>query len=213
MRSRAGRRAALIVLAKAPEPGAVKTRLAPHIGASAAVALHTRLLERTLLTARQARCGPVELHGAPHARHPFFVACAQRFGVRLRPQSGGDVGRRMLRALESTLRRADYAVLVGSDCPDLTPADLRAALRALQDGQDAVVAPAEDGGYALIGVRRAAKLLFAGLPWSTSRVFGATRRRLARLGWRWTQLRTVWDVDRHEDVLRLESTGIFHELR
>ncbi len=208
MRSRAERRAALIVLAKAPQPGAVKTRLGPLLGAEAAAALHARLVEHTLRTARQARCAPLELHCAPHARHPFFLACARSFGARLRPQASGDLGRRMQRALEQALRGADYAVLVGTDCPSLRPEDLRAALRALRTGKDAVFAPAEDGGYALVGVRRASKRLFAGMPWGTGRVFGATRRRLARLGWRWTRLRAVWDIDRPEDYLRLERARL-----
>ena len=212
MRSRAERRAALVVLAKSPEPGAVKTRLAPLLGSGGAADLHARLVERMLRTARAAHGARLELHGAPH-RHPFFLACARRFGARLRAQGGGDLGRRMLRALEGALRAADYAVLVGTDCPALRPGDLRAALRALREGNDAVFAPAEDGGYALVGVRRAAKALFAGVPWGTARVFGATRRRLARLGWRWVRLRTVWDVDRPEDYARLEREGVLKGVR
>jgi uncharacterized protein len=207
MRSRAERRAALVVLAKAPAPGTVKTRLAPLLGAQGAAALHARLLERTLGTVLRARCARVELHGAPH-RDPFLLAAATRFGVQLRAQGSGDLGRRMLRALERALREADYALLVGTDCPDLRPQDLRAALRALHRGHDAVFAPAEDGGYGLVGVRRASKRLFAGVPWGTARVFDATRRRLARLGWRWAHLRTLWDVDRPEDYARLEREGL-----
>lgn len=198
----------LIVFAKAPEPGAAKTRLAPLLGADAAAALHARLVERALRTALRARSGRVELHAAPDARHPFFLACARRHGVRLRPQGAGDLGVRMRRALEQALARADCAVLIGSDCPSLQAADLRAAVGALRRGARAVLAPAEDGGYALIGLRRSAKPLFAGIPWGSERVFAATRRRLARLGWRWRQLRSVWDVDRPEDYSRLERTGL-----
>lgn len=210
MRTRAERRAVLIVLAKAPEPGAVKTRLAPLLGLEAAAALHARLLERTLRTAHEARGARIELHGAPH-RHAFFLACRRRFGVRLCAQGGGDLGRRMHAALERALRGADYAVLVGTDCPSLRPQDLRAALRALERGRDAVLAPAEDGGYGLVGVRRSSKRLFTGVPWGTKRVFDATRRRLARLGWRWTRLRTLWDVDRSEDYLRLERARLLRD--
>ena len=128
----------------------------------------------------------------------------KQFDVRLRPQGRGDLGERMLRAL----RRHPGAVLIGSDCPALRPADLRAAARALRGGADAVLAPAEDGGYALIGVRRAARTLFDGVDWGSARVLAQTRRRLRRLGWRWTELRTVWDVDRPEDVLRLRKSRL-----
>jgi rSAM/selenodomain-associated transferase 1 len=210
MRSRAERRAALVVLTKAPVPGTVKTRLVPLLGAEDAAALHARLLEHMLGTALRARCARVELHGAPH-RDPFLLAAAARFGVRLRAQGGGDLGRRMLRALERALRDADYALLVGTDCPALRPQDLRAALKALRCGHDAVLVPTEDGGYALVGLRRASKRLFAGVPWGTARVFDATRRRLARLGWRWAHLRTLWDVDRPEDYARLEREGLLSD--
>lgn len=197
----------LIVFARAPEPGRVKTRLAPLLGAGGAAALHAWLVERSLRTALRARCARVELHGTPQAHHPFFLACARRYGVRLRAQGAGDLGARMHRALERALASAPCAVLIGSDCPSLRPEDLRAAVRALQGGEQAVCTPAEDGGYALIGLRRSARGLFAGVPWGSASVFAATRRRLARLGWSWRSLPTVWDVDRPEDYDRLKRAG------
>ncbi len=131
-----------------------------------------------------------------------------RFGVRLRSQGPGNVGDRMHRALARALRRHPYAVLIGSDCPALRPSDLHAALRALQAGADAVLSPAEDGGYPLIGLRRVSRRLFDGLSWGSSRVLEQTRDRLERLGWRWQELRTLWDVDRPEDVLRLRRSRL-----
>ena len=106
------------------------------------------------------------------------------------------------------LRRNPCAVLIGSDCPSLKPADLRAAARALHAGADAVLSPAEDGGYALIGVRRAARGLFTGIEWGSAQVLAQTRRRLRRLRWQWTELRTLWDVDRPEDVARLRRSRL-----
>ncbi len=193
----------LIVFAKAPRPGRVKTRLAPLLGAAGAARLHARLVERALDTAVAARCGRVELHCAPGVRHPFFAALARRHGLTLRAQGRGDLGARMHRAFERALRAAGAAVLIGSDCPALRPADLRAAMRALGDGADAVLAPAEDGGYALIGLRRASRRVFARVAWGGPDVLARTRRRLARLGWRWVELSTLWDVDRPEDYARL----------
>jgi glycosyltransferase A (GT-A) superfamily protein (DUF2064 family) len=109
----------------------------------------------------------------------------------------------MYRAFKHALRSRPYVVLIGSDCPVLRRADLRAAARALQTGAEAVLSPAEDGGYALIGLRRVSRRLFHGVAWSTPEVLAQTRRRLRPLRWRWKELRTLWDVDRPEDVARL----------
>ena len=192
----------LLVFARAPEPGRVKTRLVPLLGERGAARLHAQLVERTLNTAQAAGFGNVYLYSA--GKSPFFEKMRKRFGVQLRSQGKGNLGERMYRAL----RRHPGAVLIGSDCPALRPADLRAAARALRSGADAVLAPAEDGGYALIGARRAARTLFDGVAWGSARVLAQTRRRLRRLGWRWTELRTVWDVDRPEDVARLRKSGL-----
>jgi len=193
----------LIVFARAPRPGRVKSRLVSALGAAGAARLHARLLARAVATARAARCGTVELHCAPHAGHPLFRMLARRHGIRLRTQAGGDLGARMHGALEGALRRADAAVLIGSDCPALRAADIRAAFAALRGGADVVLAPAEDGGYPLIGLKRASKTLFEGVPWGGPRVLAETRARAARLGWSVTLLRTLWDVDRPGDVARL----------
>jgi rSAM/selenodomain-associated transferase 1 len=162
------------------------------------------MVERTLRTALAARIGRVELYCSAGINNPYFKKIKKRFGIRLRPQGRGDLGERMYRAL----RRHPGAVLIGTDCPALRPADLRAAARALQAGFDAVLSPAEDGGYPLIGLRRVSRRLFEGISWGSARVLEQTRRRLARLGWRWTELRTLWDVDRPEDVARLRRCGL-----
>jgi rSAM/selenodomain-associated transferase 1 len=182
----------------------VKTRLVTLLGEKGAARLHARLVEKTLRTARAAGFGRVYLYGAPGIRGKFFGDMKRRFGVQLRPQGEGDLGDRMYRAL----RRHPGAVLIGSDCPALRPSDLRAAVRALRAGADAVLCPAEDGGYPLIGLRRAERSLFDGVAWGSARVLGQTRRRLARLGWRWKELRRLWDVDRPDDVLRLQRSGL-----
>lgn len=196
----------IVVFAKAPQPGRVKTRLAAALGAEAAARLHGRLLERAVATALAAGCGPVELHGSP-ARHGYLRRLALRHGIRLVSQSEGDVGTRMYEAFRRGLRRHARMILIGSDCPELAPADLRRAGRLLR-GCDAVIAPAEDGGYPLIGLRRASAAVFEGVEWSTEAVMAQTRERLARLGWRSRELRTLWDVDRPADLARLRTAGL-----
>ena len=196
----------IVVFAKAPQPGRVKTRLAATIGAEAAARLHARLLERTVATALAADCGAVELHGAPGG-HRFLRALARHRALVLRDQGQGDLGARMLRAFRSGLRPRMRMILIGSDCPALQAADLRRASRLLCS-YDAVLAPAEDGGYPLIGLRRASARLFEGIPWGTDLVLAQTRQRLAALGWRWRELRTLWDVDRPEDFERLRASRL-----
>ena len=186
----------------------MKTRLVPLLGAKGAARLHARLVERTLCTALAAGFGRVYLHCSPGVTHIFFKKNKKRFGVCLQPQGGGNLGERMYRAFRQVLRRHVHAVLIGSDCPALTPADLRTAARVLKAGADAVLSPAEDGGYALIGLRRVSRRLFDGISWGGPEVLEQTRARLRRLRWRCTELRTVWDVDRPEDVARLRKARL-----
>ncbi len=194
----------LIVFAKAPQAGRVKTRLVPLLGEQGAARFQARLIERTVELAAHANFRRIELHCTPSVRHPLFRRLAQRHGIALLPQRGADLGERMQRACERALRRARAVVLIGTDCPAMKPADLRAAQRALLGRATVVVAPAEDGGYALLGVRRVSARLFSAIDWGSSAVLGLTRERLRDLGWHWRELRTLWDVDRPEDHARMK---------
>ena len=183
----------IIVFAKAPLPGQAKTRLIPRLGAWGAARLHERLMRHALRTAQAADCGPVELHLA--RRHSKFRGASL--------QRGRDLGERMQQALASARRRHSIAILIGSDCPVLTPRELRQAARWLRGGYDAVLAPAEDGGYALIALRRVPESLFEHIEWGGPQVYADTVKRLQ--GYRWRALRRVWDVDRPDDLQRLRS--------
>lgn len=194
--------ARLLVFAKAPTPGQVKTRLAGRLGFGGAAKLYRQLLQRTLRLARAARLCPVELWCAPDARHGFFVACRREYGVRLRRQGAGDLGQRMKRALNRALAAGHPAVLIGGDCVSLSAADLRAALDLLDQGQPAVLGPAMDGGYVLIGLSRPCPGLFQGVAWGTASVLAATRRRLRRANRAWAELPLGWDVDTPNDLRR-----------
>jgi len=193
-----------MVFAKAPRPGRVKTRLIPALGETGAAQLQQQLIERTLRTAAAAGLGGVELWCAPGPDEPYFSDCAKRPELSVRAQGEGDLGQRMARALESALAEGSPGLLIGCDCPALTPAYLREAADALAGGDDAVFGPAEDGGYVLVGVARSpAAELFEAIIWGGSTVMQETRARLARGNWRWRELATLWDVDRPEDLVRL----------
>lgn len=194
----------LQVFAKAPIPGHAKTRLAPAIGASAAAELHARLVRRTLATAVGAGVAEVELWCSPGVDHAFFTACRDRFGVALHAQPTSDLGARIGAGLTDGLARSPRVVVTGTDCPTLTAADLHDAFAALADGTDAVLGPATDGGYYLIGMRRVEACLFSGIDWGGPEVLAQTRARLVALGWAWHELATRWDVDRPEDLARLD---------
>ena len=197
----------VVVLAKAPEPGLAKTRLIPALGAAGAAALQARLTRHALRTALAAAVGPVELCCTPAAGHPFFRACARDFAITLSQQIGADLGARMAHACARLLLRGPV-ILIGSDCPALVPADLREAAQALGADCDAVIAPAEDGGYVLIGIGRPQPDLFHGIAWGTASVLAEQRARLAARGLRWRELRTLWDVDRPADLARLTEPGL-----
>ncbi|MEO8038839.1 MAG: TIGR04282 family arsenosugar biosynthesis glycosyltransferase [Betaproteobacteria bacterium] len=196
-------RPAVLLFAKAPEPGQVKTRLAPELGNGAAAVLAARLTLRALETAYEADVGPVELWCAPDTTHPFFDVCRRRHGVPLRAQSGTDIGVRMAHALRAALADHRAALLIGTDVPAMTAPDLRAAATALASDHDAVFGPAEDGGYWLVGLKAVDDALFVDLPWGTAQVLAATRERCAALGLRVAEVATRWDVDRPEDLTRL----------
>ena len=200
---------AIAVLAKAPLPGFAKTRLIPALGAEGAALLQARLVEHSVATACAARSGPVTLWGAPDESHPLFQAIGARLGVTLARQDAGDLGERML----ATVAAADMPVLViGTDCPALTSDHLRTAADILRSGADAAIIPAEDGGYALIGLRAPARTLFSEMRWSVPSVMEETRRRLRDLGMRWQEPVTLWDLDLPEDIERLREIGLHNLL-
>ncbi|ADJ28696.1 TIGR04282 family arsenosugar biosynthesis glycosyltransferase [Nitrosococcus watsonii] len=195
----------LLVFAKAPVPGRAKTRLIPALGARRAALLQWRLAEHTLAMATEAKLCPVDLWCDPDTRHPFFIHCQRKFGVPLQSQRGADLGRRMYGALTVALRQAKGAVLIGTDCPGLNSEDLHGAFAALAAGAEVVLVPAEDGGYVLIGVRCCSWRLFSGICWGSDQVLQQTRTRLQMLNWQGKELGPRWDVDRPDDLKRIEQ--------
>ncbi len=198
----------ILVFAKAPIPGEVKTRLFSFMDPETATALHKKLVFQTLNMAVESKSGSVELWCAPTIEHPFFIQCAEKFKVERHCQAEGDLGRRMAYAFGETLEKAPMALLIGTDCPSLKPDDLKEAKKVLKQGTPVVISPAEDGGYVLIGLRQYESTLFEGISWGTHSVLKETRERLRRLKWRWRELPERWDVDRPEDVERLRNSGL-----
>ncbi len=192
--------AVILVFAKAPIVGDVKTRLIPTLGAAAATDLHTQLVRHTLTTVVHADICPVQLWCAPNTRHVFFAECQRGFGVTLHEQQGSNLGARMAHAFDAALQEYPQAVIIGSDCPLLTAQDITTTLSVLRTNCNAVLGPAQDGGYVLLGLKQAPSALFDHIPWGTANVLALTHERLQQLQWRVTELAPHWDVDRPEDL-------------
>ena len=195
---------ALIVFGREPRPGQVKTRLIPALGAEGAARLYRRLLSTTLAIAAETPAERRALWLDGPERDGMAANQARRFGLSVHQQHGGDLGGRMAHAFGQTLSNETSAVLIGSDCPEYTAAYLTDAFDALRHA-DAVIGPAGDGGYVLIGLRRRDRRLFDGIAWGGDGVLTATRERLKRLAWSWYELPTLHDLDRPEDLDRFPA--------
>ena len=187
------------IFAKAPVAGQVKTRLIPALGVSEATDLARRLLIYALQ--QFTPYFTVQLWCTPDPYHPFFIDCQQQFPtITLHTQQGAELGARMAYALGSTGNTP--TVLIGSDCPSLTVVDIQLALQKLVETDAVVLAPAEDGGYVLVGMCQVYPAVFTQIAWSTPHVLTQTRQRLAALQVPYWELPTRWDVDRVEDIAR-----------
>jgi rSAM/selenodomain-associated transferase 1 len=202
--------ATLQVFARAPVPGRVKTRLARTIGTEEATSAYRTLAERTLATAVAARragvVGAIELWLDPESDPAAITSWRDRFGVTIETQAGDDLGARMRNALRSSTARGIPALLVGTDVPGYDVAYLARAAAALER-HDAVIGPAEDGGYVLVGLVRDIDV-FGGVPWSTPEVMAATRTLLAAAGASHVELPPLWDVDTVDNYLRWRESPV-----
>lgn len=196
----------IVVLAKAPVPGRVKTRLIPALGAAGAADLAKRLLAHTLEQAMAAGIGSVELCASPAVSHPDWADQTLPMGLETSDQGEGDLGARMARAARGHLGVGGVAgwrvLLIGTDCPALSATRMREAAKALND-HEAAVYPAQDGGYVLLGLRAFHPSLFSDLPWSTSAVAALTLERLRALGWRVWVGEQLQDIDEPADLVHL----------
>jgi rSAM/selenodomain-associated transferase 1 len=194
----------LLVFSKAPVAGKVKTRLIPALGAEGAAQLHQELLTICLDKVTAAKNVDVALWCSPDTDHPYFAAQPlPRY-----PQQGGDLGEKMAYALEQALTVCDQAVLLGTDSPALSLSTLMLGLDSLRSGYDAVIVPAEDGGYVAIGMRHVDRAVFEGVNWGSDQVYAQTVERFEQLGWRWKALEMCWDIDRPNDLERYKNWKI-----
>jgi hypothetical protein len=194
-------RTTLYLFCRAPEPGAVKTRLARTIGDAAAARLYAAFLADVCATAAGVGDAGV-LAVAGDAAHPALRALAEAHGYRIEPQVAGDLGARMAAALAAGQAGGGAAIVIGSDAPLVPRADLVEARRLLAD-HPVVLGPATDGGYWLLGARRPVPEILSGMAWSTSGLLAETLSRLR--GERVGLLPFHYDVDEAADLALLRA--------
>ncbi|HEX8579357.1 MAG TPA: TIGR04282 family arsenosugar biosynthesis glycosyltransferase, partial [Allosphingosinicella sp.] len=189
----------VVIFAKAPVPGKVKTRLIPALGAEGAAKLAGEMLEHIVTEARASGLA-VELCGEPDPVE-WYSGPPLHFNA----QGGGDLGQRLGRAAERVLRQ-EPVLLIGADCPNLDRRRLSSAAEALAT-HDAVIHPAVDGGYVLLGLNRFEASLFEAIAWSTNTVAAETLTRIEALGWSLDVRETLTDVDTPADLNSLSPAG------
>jgi uncharacterized protein len=195
--------ARILLFAKTPRKGHVKTRLQPLLGEQGACDLHAALIRycwRQLLADQVAQpelwvseCDVSRFFDTLRASHEYHV------------QQGECLGARMNHAISQALRSASYVLVVGADCPAVDSAYLIDALGRLRQGVPVVLGPAEDGGYVLVGMSDPHEHMFQNIAWGTDQVMIQTRARLQESGTKWIELPPCWDVDRPEDLSRLAA--------
>jgi hypothetical protein len=192
-------RAAILVFVRAPEAGRVKTRLAASIGADAALRVYRRLAEHTVREALAVAGAEVRVHFTP-ADAEAAVRAWLGDGPALLPQAEGDLGERMRDAFAQAFADGHRrVVIIGSDLPEMRTDLLRRAIAPL-DEHEAVIGPARDGGYYLLGLTWLVEGVFDGIAWSTPGVLAATLERLAAAGITPALLESLTDVDEVGDL-------------
>lgn len=193
---------ALIFFCRRPAAGKVKTRLAASLGGDLAAGLYACFLKDLARAALKCGAEVFLFHTPPAGDGPALKRLLKE-DFKYLPQRGADLGERMMNAFVSVFREGyGKAVIIGSDTPDLRAADLRKAFRAL-DGKPAVIGPAYDGGYYLLGFNRGnfQPAAFSGITWSRADVFSRTISRLRAGGCAPARLKKRHDIDTLKDLL------------
>ena len=189
----------LILFAKSPVPGRVKTRLMPELSAQQAADVATLLIKRTVQLAVSNWSGPIALHTYPDTEHEVFRDLSDTHGLRLAAQKQGDLGEKMCSAISELTERGIPAAVMGCDVPHCPGALLREAHELLQQGRN-IIGPTVDGGYYLIGLQQAWPEIFSGIRWGSDHVMQNTLEAAQRCGIRFTLLARLRDIDRFEDL-------------
>ena len=190
----------IALMVRVPVAGQVKTRLIPKLGTEGACRLYRAMVDHIL---KQAGATGLPIHlfftgGLPEQLPPSWQQAAASIAL----QQGSDLGARMAHAFATCFQRAERVVLIGSDIPDMGAEILIRAWEGLAD-HGVVLAPALDGGYCLLALKRGVEVsgIFRDMPWSTDQVLAITRQRLGQFKHRVCLLPPLRDIDTPEDLL------------
>ena len=191
----------LLIFTKSPVLGEVKTRLQPDYSEEQSLTVHKNLLLNTLTKTTAINGVDIELCCTPDRTTSFFMNCENNFPVALSNQYGADLGERMAFAFSVALQKYEKVVVIGTDCPDINEAYISQAFASLAEN-NAVIGPAVDGGYVLLGLRQYSLKVFQNISWGSGTVFVQTENALNELSWSYKELDIMHDVDRPEDLQR-----------
>lgn len=196
----------VIQFAKLPELYRVKTRMQPQLNASQSLALHCDLTEHSFRVLSDSSCWDYQLWVTARSETPdFFDTLTMGGSAQIHIQQGVDLGERMAYALQRVLESYRYAVIVGSDCPQLDQASLNQLVSKLESGDQAVLIPACDGGYVALGLSEFSGNIFKRVEWGSDKVLDQTLVRVRALNWRYSLAEPLADVDRAEDLRGLDG--------
>lgn len=210
--------ARIALIAKAPVAGFAKTRLIPALGEQGSAKIAKRLLEHATSQAVAAELGNTYLFASPFPLSKWPDVCIPD-SLRVFPQADGDLGNRLIQACltmnddeggtnsfaqqelasEQTVELDSPIILMGTDCPSLTVQVLRQCAAELNQ-VDACLIPASDGGYVALGLKRLHRSIFTDIAWSTEVVCSTTEQRFDALGWSYSKLPTMHDIDEQQDL-------------
>jgi len=192
----------LVMMARRPEAGRVKTRLCPPLTAEQAAMLYTAFLHDLVELLRRIPAVHLLIAYTPDTAGDYFAALAP--DIARRPQRGIDLSARLATITTDLFDEgAPAVVVIGSDSPALPAASIEEACAALTNGADLVLGPADDGGYYLVGLRQSMPVLFTNVVMSTATVLHDTLVIAEQLGLRTTLLARWYDVDTFADLKRL----------
>ncbi len=188
---------------KFPELGKCKTRLAKTLGVDKALQIYRALLGYTLSTIKQTPFYKVAVITPDDS-----MATSGQWAANLDdywPQGEGDLGQRIFRAIELAFQSGARSVIIlGADCPQITPITIKKAFTELEK-VDLVLGPSHDGGYYLLGCKKAFPFLFQGIPWSTEDVLKITRNILNLHDLSYILLEKLFDIDTEEDLNQIRN--------
>ncbi|MFL2841013.1 MAG: TIGR04282 family arsenosugar biosynthesis glycosyltransferase [Pseudohongiellaceae bacterium] len=192
----------IVMFARAPVLGQVKTRLIPALGNQGALDIHIELMHQQIEVLNQSALCSAQLWVDQQPRHSTF----KNFTGEVKLQDGQNLGDKMYHATQEVLKHFSKVIIIGSDCPDIDEAYLEQALQELDKNTiDVVLGPALDGGYVLIAMKQIHQGVFQDIEWGSEFVLQQTVSKLNNYGLRFFLLSALRDIDTSEDLLSLEQ--------